>query len=661
MKKIILSHFKFSEDFSNGVINYSKAMVSILGGDYEIIANNELIPQDEFRYKVLNKITKSYLSDDIIIEAAESQATSLYIPKDYNVHIRMHCPFHLYKRVIKQKTDEKRYSEEVRALYKAKAISSPSYGMLEYLKDDLDIENIHVFKNPIEKEFNSIDFKDKDIDVIFLLRFNRLKGSEYINPILRMLPDNYNVKLIGKQEESFTLDSRVKCNVEILSHIEGDEKYELLQRSKVSLSLSKFENCSMVILESLSSGTPVVCWNVGGSDEIASYPVINSIQYEDVFNFSERIIELVNYIDYPSVFDFKNAIELINNDFISGVKHIENYFNGSVNYIYKGMSCKSENDNKLNIPYELLNFSWCDLENNPVHICLLISSEETYKIVSDFLIKNNISATLVTSFKKDSAEENDLLNIINLNWFINRGKLIDLLKINRVDMVFYEAVSFSSYNKEYDFLSNMKLPVSSLFYCGVDDVVYFNREGSSYSSYIKQRLIKESMYTSLPIKQEIDNNNIMVVCDKITSLEISKLLRLKNNLELIGITFCFIDTRLDVLPSDLSDFYIKENCSLDSFGHIILLSETGINKYIDKDKALYSFSDSIYDNKDIIIRINDNNLELADEIYINNEHRKSVIEFINTKSISESLDYKWFFDEVYAVVNRFSFRESGRA
>lgn len=64
---------------------------------------------------------------------------------------------------------------------------------------------------------------------------------------------------------------------------------------------------------------------------------------------------------------------------------------------------------------------------------------------------------------------------------------------------------------------------------------------------------------------------------------------------------------------------------------------------------------------DIIIRINDNNLELADEIYINNEHRKSVIEFINTKSISESLDYKWFFDEVYAVVNRFSFRESGRA
>lgn len=38
-----------------------------------------------------------------------------------------------------------------------------------------------------------------------------------------MLPESYNVILIGKQEEKFYLDSRVRCKVTIREHVEGDE------------------------------------------------------------------------------------------------------------------------------------------------------------------------------------------------------------------------------------------------------------------------------------------------------------------------------------------------------------------------------------------------------------------------------------------------------
>lgn len=60
-------------------------------------------------------------------------------------------------------------------------MSSPSHGMLNLLKNELDIDDIHVFKNPID--LTNVDLSDinKDIDVVFLLRFNRLKGVEYLN------------------------------------------------------------------------------------------------------------------------------------------------------------------------------------------------------------------------------------------------------------------------------------------------------------------------------------------------------------------------------------------------------------------------------------------------------------------------------------------------
>ncbi|EGQ8390580.1 glycosyltransferase [Vibrio cholerae] len=662
MKKIVLSHFKISKDFSNGVVNYSKAMKKVLGDEYILIANNKSIPQDQFRYKVLRDVTKNYLPSEVIVEAAESQATSLYIPSNYNVHIRMHCPFHLYKRVIKQVPDEKRYSEEVRALSKAKAVSSPSYGMLDYLGDDLDIDNIHVFKNPIEKELTSISFDDKDIDVIFLLRFNRLKGSEFINPILRLLPENYNVMLVGKQEEPFTLDSRVKCNVTILPHVEGDEKYRLLERSKVSISLSKFENCSMVILESISCSVPIVCWDVGGNGEIARNPVVNTIPYENIFAFSNRIVELCSRINYPSEDLFSDAYKAINVDFKNGVRHIEGLFQGQAKGIYRGIDFRQENRRFHPLPYELEGRSWNELEATPFHACYLVKSEKLLNHLILFLENAEISATIISSVKPKDSPGN--IEIINFDWFNHRGKLMDIIKDVRADVIAFEKIDFTCISKENEFIHSLKVPCVGIEYCGIDDIVYFDREASIFTSYLRSLKFPETKNNIRHLNVRLSEILVVVDSSYSKSLSESLLKKLKDILQLkYNISSAAIKSEFN-LNDDLSDFYFKyeEDNFEFSPNHVILIGAKGLNKYLDKELALYTLTDSIYDYKGVCIKSDIGSFKLSEKIEINEVNREHLESIINIKSLSkDKRDSYWLIDELYSAINRFSFRESGRA
>ena len=109
---------------------------------------------------------------------------------------------------------------------KLKAVSSPSHAMLIDMAEDINPSGVHVFKNPIDKQISLTARENKTVDVVFLLRFNVLKGIEYINEVLMSLPANYDVVLAGRQDVKFLLDPRVECNVKIIEHIDGDEKFE---------------------------------------------------------------------------------------------------------------------------------------------------------------------------------------------------------------------------------------------------------------------------------------------------------------------------------------------------------------------------------------------------------------------------------------------------
>lgn len=289
-KKLMINHFVKDPKFSNGVTNYIKEVNNQVTEKYDVLYKPYKMNMSEFRTYIYNKLGSNPEEFDII-ECAESQSPCLYLPNNFNIHVRMHCPFYLFKKIIHEEPSESRFSDEVRAMYKAKAISSPSHGMLDLLSTELDIDKIHVYKNPITTRLDYYKEHDKkEIDVLFFGRFNKLKGNEYLIDLISLLPEKYKIVIAGKQEHKIILPDSRSTNVEVLDHIKGDDKFHLLSNAKTVVSLSKFENCSMAILESFSVGTPVVAWDVGGNSEIAPPSIIKLAQIGDINEISRVII-----------------------------------------------------------------------------------------------------------------------------------------------------------------------------------------------------------------------------------------------------------------------------------------------------------------------------------------------------------------------------------
>lgn len=375
-KNILINHFYTDGTFSNGVINYMNSVTETIK-DSEIFSKPYPINEEGFRNYILD-----YLSweDFEYIEVAESQASALYLPRQANIHVRMHCPFYLYKKIIKEEVDEQRFSTEIRAMYKAKVVSSPSHGMLEYLEDELRTEKIFVFKNPCPNKLSTECIAEKLYDVCFYGRFNNLKGNQFFSKILQYIPNDYKILVLGKEEQKIKLNNVNTNNIEFCGHIEGETKFNLLRQSKVMISLSKFENCSMAILEALSVGVPVVCWDVGGNAEIAGPEVLRAVPAFDIECFAKEITYFRN--NPVDIHHFSNCIHAINKDFIDGLTSIYSTIQEENDEIYKGLDCREQQYKNIYIPYQLKT-NLPDLPQYPINILVFTGNKYLQDIMDN--------------------------------------------------------------------------------------------------------------------------------------------------------------------------------------------------------------------------------------------------------------------------------------
>lgn len=314
----------------NGVTAYTDSLrrflhrMQITNIRVEALAVTEKLPLEELRQYVAEKITKSYGHDEVLIEVPETRAASMYIPRPYRVHVRLHCPLYVAQRYNLHPGDEARYSDELRVINQASVVSSPSWGLLREMADNIDQSRILVFKNPVNTYIRQFRNREKKYDVVFMGRIDNLKGADFLNPILRRLPAHYSVLVFGRRGECWdktVRDPSIACRVEVLDHVSGDDRFRYLAASKVSIVPSRFENCSMAILESLAVATPVVAWHVGGNDEIAEGALLRLAPFGDVDAYVSHIIDLA---ESPSIDwrRFDRAAQLIADDFQEGFKTV---------------------------------------------------------------------------------------------------------------------------------------------------------------------------------------------------------------------------------------------------------------------------------------------------------------------------------------------------
>lgn len=139
-----------------------------------------------------------------------------------------------------------------------------------YLRD-FDIRCIHngintnIFKPSKQNVFSDSRFENKK-NVLFVSNiWNGAKGEEIIIKLDESLPDDYNLIVVGKGSESISNDSkRIKAIPQTKSQ---SELADIYSAADVFVCTSIEESCSLVVLEAMACGTPVICFDSTGIPE----------------------------------------------------------------------------------------------------------------------------------------------------------------------------------------------------------------------------------------------------------------------------------------------------------------------------------------------------------------------------------------------------------
>jgi len=113
---------------------------------------------------------------------------------------------------------------------------------------------------------------EKAYDVIFHARIERLKGVfDFIAAVkgLSKLKEDVRAVIVGSASESmakevmsYAADLGVASNIEFRFNLKREENLRLLASSKAFVYPTRFDSFGLVVLESLSCGTPVVAYDI---------------------------------------------------------------------------------------------------------------------------------------------------------------------------------------------------------------------------------------------------------------------------------------------------------------------------------------------------------------------------------------------------------------
>ncbi|WP_026672876.1 glycosyltransferase [Alkalihalobacterium bogoriense] len=133
----------------------------------------------------------------------------------------------------------------------------------------------------------------------FSLGENDLKGGRYIASLAERLKDkNIKIVVIGSEDLSVQLPSNV---INVGRTINQKELAAYYSMADLTLITSKRETFSMVCAESLSCGTPVVGFKAGGPESIALNNFSKFVNYGDIDELENTVINWLNKkIEYSS-------------------------------------------------------------------------------------------------------------------------------------------------------------------------------------------------------------------------------------------------------------------------------------------------------------------------------------------------------------------------
>lgn len=302
MKKRYIFVDPFCKDTS-GVSAYIKnSILNFPALDYlpEVFSINEDEEIREFRVRLKEYVEKCDPSL-IYIESPETLYATELISERYKIHIRLHGSREFGKLIQKLPIDKSNCKKELQEIRRASMVSAPSLAALkssEFLYEGKI--RAAIYPNPADVSHAKTNVKHediRDIDILFIGRWQILKGIFYVNFIFNKF------KKLNCVVASHSVES-VQKNLSSIAISSGDEKHSIYRRSKVVIIPSLFETASQVALEALVGGAKVVTWSHIGIREYASQEVIGYARPWDVEEFSRITYDaVVNYARASNIGD----------------------------------------------------------------------------------------------------------------------------------------------------------------------------------------------------------------------------------------------------------------------------------------------------------------------------------------------------------------------
>lgn len=294
MKKKYIFVDPFSKETS-GVTAYIKnSLLNFPDTDYvpEIFSINKNEDIRDFRFR-LKEYVEKFDPSLVYLESPETLYATELLSDRYKIHIRLHGSREFGKLIQKLPLDVHNCKKEIFEIRRSSVVSAPSVAALkssEFLYgskiDALIYPNPINILNPTINTNNNI----RDIDILFIGRWQNLKGIFYVNSIFKKF-NNLNCVVA-----SHNSDARVK-NYSCFTIKNDNEKYSIYRRSKVVIIPSLFETVSQVGLEALAEGCKVVTWSHIGLRE---YVDQGAVKYASPWDFEE-----FSRITYNAVINYR--------------------------------------------------------------------------------------------------------------------------------------------------------------------------------------------------------------------------------------------------------------------------------------------------------------------------------------------------------------------
>ena len=171
-------------------------------------------------------------------------------------------------------------------------------------------EKIKILKvaNAFDKDILKYRTKKKEDYIVFGTRLYSLKGILEVPYIIKEISKEYGdikLKLFGnfhynaEKEYFFSLVKKlnVERNIEYLGSLK-ENRYEVISRARAVLYPSHADSFSLVILESLALGTPVVAYDLLGPRSVyEGLSAVKFVEEFDVKGMAREILKLLNMKD----------------------------------------------------------------------------------------------------------------------------------------------------------------------------------------------------------------------------------------------------------------------------------------------------------------------------------------------------------------------------